>query len=412
MARRGDQLPSEEGLLVVETHPIQYHAPVYRDLVQSFGVPVTAVYGSDFSVAGYTDREFGAALAWDTDLLSGYRSHFLERVATGGATSFEDVRGRGLASIIRRCRPAVVLLPGYSTPLYRSAALWTLLQRVPVFFRGETTDHALRRGWLKAHARDTLLRAFYACCRRLLFVGQRSREHFRRLGVAEDRLVFSPYCVDTAPFQTDEIARSHLRATCRSELGITDDQRVILFSGKLSERKGVDLLLAAHKMLPETERPRTCLLFMGDGDLRRDLEQTAAVDPTVAVRCVGFQNQTHMSRFYHAADLLALPSRSGETWGLVVNEALHHGVPCVVSDAVGCAPDLVEPGRTGAIFASESAGDLVAAFARVQPLLGSREARDQCREKVAHYTVHEAARGLARAYHDTVRSAPQQTGGI
>ena len=84
-------------LVVVETHPVQYHAPVYRELGR-LGVPVTAIYGSDFSVAGYTDPEFQTHFAWDTDLLSGYRSVFVSRVAAGGAT---DPNG---ASIGPSCR--------------------------------------------------------------------------------------------------------------------------------------------------------------------------------------------------------------------------------------------------------------------------------------------------------------------
>jgi hypothetical protein len=67
-------------LAVIETHPVQYHAPVYRELQKTWGIPVTAIYGSDFSVAGYRDREFGATFAWDSDLLSGYSSIFLDRV--------------------------------------------------------------------------------------------------------------------------------------------------------------------------------------------------------------------------------------------------------------------------------------------------------------------------------------------
>jgi glycosyltransferase involved in cell wall biosynthesis len=56
----------------------------------------------------------------------------------------------------------------------------------------------------------------------------------------------------------------------------------------------------------------------------------------------GFLNQTEISRAYVAADCLVLPSDHGETWGLVVNEALASGLPCIVSDACGCSEDLVE----------------------------------------------------------------------
>jgi len=51
-----------------------------------------------------------------------------------------------------------------------------------------------------------------------------------------------------------------------------------------------------------------------------------------------------------AADLLVLPSDRQETWGFVVNEAMACGISAVVSDAVGCGPDLIEAGGTGAVF--------------------------------------------------------------
>ena len=84
--------------------------------------------------------------------------------------------------------------------------------------------------------------------------------------------------------------------------------------------------------------------------MRGTLVELANHTPKVRAIMAGFQNQTQLSRFYHAADVFVLPSRVGETWGLVVNEALHHGLPCVVSDRVGCAPDLVIPDETGEIF--------------------------------------------------------------
>ena len=106
-----------------------------------------------------------------------------------------------------------------------------------------------------------------------------------------------------------------------------------------------------------------------------------------------------MSAYYHAADLLVLPSRHGETWGLVVNEALHHGVPVVVSEAVGCAPDLIEPGRTGEVCAADSAPALAEALTRAFPLAGEEQVRTQCRRKMEGYTVARAAEGIVTAYH-------------
>lgn len=367
-------------------------------LQQRFDIPVTAIYGSDFSVAGYHDSEFQATFAWDTDLLSGYMSLFLSRVAEGGRDSPSLVSTRGLKGVLQSLAPRAVLLVGYSPRFHQMAFYQAWRGGYPTLFRGETTDHARPRGWAYSAGRDQVLRCLYHRCSRLLYVGRRSYEHFKRLGCSDEKLVFSPYCVDTSAFETSEADRLRLRSQMRESLGVAPRQKVLLFSGKLSARKSPRLLLEAVKELPGEIREDFLVVFVGDGELREELQRFAQRSPSVKVSFAGFQNQTCLSQYYHAADLLVLPSRHSETWGLVVNEALHHGLPCVVSDSVGCAQDLIEVGVTGEIFSTGSCQSLVGALQRALLLKGRPEIRLKCRQKVSHYTVEEAAEGVARAY--------------
>jgi glycosyltransferase involved in cell wall biosynthesis len=385
-------------LMIVETHPVQYHAPVYRMLQQRFGIAVTAVYGSDFSVAGYRDPGFGATFSWDTDLLSGYDSRFLARVDAGGARVASEVSARGLGRVLREIRPRAVLMTGYWPLFHQSVFMRLLAARAPLLFRGETTDHARERTLLMRTMRDTALKLFYARCARLLYIGERSILHFRRLGCADEKLVYSPYCVDASVFQADEAARDRLRPGVRERLDIGPDQVAVLFAGKLIRHKAPLMLLRSVKQLPEAVRRRLVMVFLGSGELEREASQIADAPPRIAVRFLGFQNQSQLSAYYHAADLLTLPSRHWETWGLVVNEGLHHGLPCVVSESVGCALDLVEPGVTGEVFQTSSEEDCARALERAFALVGRAEVREQCRRKVSPFTIERAAAGIAEAY--------------
>jgi glycosyltransferase involved in cell wall biosynthesis len=392
-------------LAVVSSHPIQYHAPVYRALQTEFGVPVTAIYGSDFSVTGYHDHEFGVEFAWDTDLLSGYDSVFLSQVASGGARSVEEITTAGLGRALQQSQSKAVLLIGYSLPLYRAAFWHAQRLRLPVLFRAEVTDHARARSTLKHIARDQALRLFYQRCATLLYIGRRAHEHYQRLGCPDHKLFFSPYCIDNTPFQTDEAARQRLRSATRAQLNLDNTKRVLLFCGKLSERKGPDLLVNAIKQWPDELRMKTALVFVGDGEMRSALQSMASSSPVVEVRFLGFQNQHELSQYYHASDLLVLPSRQGETWGLVVNEALHHGIPAVVSDAVGCAPDLIQEGVTGEVFQTDRVDDLASALARTMESPNDEARRVQCRQQVDKYTMTRAAEGIARAYTHVMQRA-------
>jgi len=144
-----------------------------------------------------------------------------------------------------------------------------------------------------------------------------------------------------------EPARSLARAQVRERLGLADHTVVFASAAKLIERKRpfdlVDALahvrrlgLAAHA------------LFIGDGELRGAIQQRAArAGVADAVSIAGFVNQRELPAWYAAADALVLPSDSRETWGLVVNEAMASSLPVVVSDAAGCAADLVHHGENG-----------------------------------------------------------------
>src|SRR5207247_1441845 len=118
-------------------------------------------------------------------------------------------------------------------------------------------------------------------------------------------------------FRCGEDDRARLRPLTRRELRLTNDQHVLLFSGKLSPRKSPDLLLEAVKSLPAGIREQVVVVFLGSGELRTALGDLASRPPAVAVRFPGFQNQSRLSDYYHAADLLVLPSQHSETWGLV-----------------------------------------------------------------------------------------------
>jgi glycosyltransferase involved in cell wall biosynthesis len=384
-----------ERLVVINTHPVQYHAPVYRE-VQRLGLDVTAVYGSDAGVSGYVDREFGVQLNWDADLLGGYSHIFLAHEQGIEKKGPYGVRADGLSAVLKKLQPTAILLTGYGTRFHKDAIVASLATGVPLLFRAETTDHAVRRTIIRSLLRDTALRLLYARCSALLYIGSRSRAHYERLGVSSSKLWFAPYCVDTTPFATGEEARAILRDEVRRELGIAPSRRVFIFAGKLVHRKGPDLLLDAIHSLPAHEARSAEVVFLGDGEMREALLTRARGIPT---HFVGFQQQSRLSRYYHAADVMVLPSRRSETWGLVVNEALHHGLPAIVSDNVGSSQDLVVARSTGEVFAANSATSLRDAIKRWASWDDASEAQRQTRrERAAAYSINAAARGILRGY--------------
>ncbi len=392
----------ETNLVVVETHPVQHHASIYRAVQSQFGIPVTAVYGADFSAAGYLDPEFGVAFSWDTDLLAGYSHLFLSRIADGGAGRPADITGQGLTRALRGAHPAAILIPGHRHRFYRRAALVALRRHMPMMLRAETIGNGPQRSPRRL-VRDAYLRVVYAGCDAFLYIGERARRHYERFGIEADQLFFSPYSADPTPFSTSEEERAQLRPLTRRALRIGENALVLLFSGKLVARKEPVRIAEAVRAL---NRPfgEIVVVYVGEGLLHEQIAQCATFDPPVDVRFVGLRNQRELSGYYHAADMLVLPSRRDEPWGVVVNEALHHGVPCVVSDAVGCADDLVEPGETGFVFKAGDTDALARAIAQCGAIAGTTDVRARCRNLVAGYSIEAAARGIAGAFESTIHA--------
>ena len=176
---------------------------------------------------------------------------------------------------------------------------------------------------------------------------------------------------------------------CGTDFGIAADAKVALFAGKLLAFKRPLDLVAAVALL-NTRGFVVSILVAGSGPLEPELA-TAAAASGVSLRRLGFCNQSEMPAAYAAADVLVLPSSGRETWGLVVNEAQACGVPTIVSDACGCAPDLAEDGAAGCIFPF---GDTEALSKALRRILDDPPPRRSILAKSERYSVATAVDGI------------------
>jgi len=115
------------------------------------------------------------------------------------------------------------------------------------------------------------------------------------------------------------------------------------------------------------------------------------------VRFTGFMNQSKIPQAYAIADVLVLPSED-ETWGMVVNEAMASRKPCLVSDRVGCGPDLIVSGETGEIFPVgdiQSLASLLASYSRHPERLPEMGAKVE--RQLSGYSIGAAVDGVVRA---------------
>jgi glycosyltransferase involved in cell wall biosynthesis len=374
-------------LLVCDSHPVQYRAPIYQELARRMPNNIHVVYASDCSVRGYRDAGFGESVAWDEPMLEGYSNSILNSERGLPLSGWGSLTGRGLQSEIRGNQPKVALLTGLNYRYDWAASRITKLARIPLWLRCETQDEAIgRRTAWKSYARSLIYRGAYRLFDRFFFIGELNREHYLRHGVVESRLRAARYfTVDRASALT-EAQKQEKRREMREAAGIAPGQVVCGFSGKLIPKKDPALLFAMLAHLPQNLLSRLHLYFVGSGELQGELQsaaEAARLEFGVKTHFAGFVNQSAVTDHYLAMDVLVLPSRRmGETWGLVANEAMQAGCSVVVSDAVGCARDFASWGRFR-VFPEQDARALAGMVA---------ELADQDR------TFSWAADGLAKAY--------------
>jgi glycosyltransferase involved in cell wall biosynthesis len=175
---------------------------------------------------------------------------------------------------------------------------------------------------------------------------------------------------------------------------------VFLFVGKfIPVKRPLDFVKAIGRCA--AERPSVMGLMAGDGPLRQHCEEQARGAGT-AVRFTGFLNQTQIAEAYAVANAVVLPSET-ESWGLVVNEAMASGLPCFVSDRVGCNSDLIQRGETGDIYET---GDIAGmAKMMVQYADSDRLAAmgHIASHKIESYSVEAAAKALLSAVNTVER---------
>jgi glycosyltransferase involved in cell wall biosynthesis len=355
-------------LAIISTHPIQYYAPIFRLLAEKMDGRVKVFYetipDSLKQGIGY-DRSF----EWDVDLLSGYEY----AVGKQGLNQFR-------LSLEERQYSAVLMMGWQSAFLLKSMYLCRAAG-VPMMVRGDS--HLLTpRSSIKRGLKELFYRVFFTQFGACLTVGAWNAEYYRHYGVPGNKIIPSPHCVDNAWFADKAEKLRSQRAELRSRWGFDAGDTVFLFVGRLTDMKHVEDFIKAlsivnkkksvilseaknlssskqgqgmfraaqHDRTEAIERSRSIKgLIIGDGPLRNELaKESEKISAPVVFG--GFLNQTEIIQAYVAADCLVLPSDARETWGLVVNEAMACGLPCIVSDQVGCGPDMIIQGKNGMIF--------------------------------------------------------------
>jgi glycosyltransferase involved in cell wall biosynthesis len=356
------------------------------------------------------DPGFGKSLAWDVDLLGGYESEFLDASRGARLDPFWSLRlKRGFGRALRQMGANVLWIQGWQVAAYWQAVFEARMAGVSIWLRGDTNARSNAGGTGRQFKRQ-LLRQLLRRVDRFLYVGEANRQFYLKQGIDDARLAPAPHCVDNVRFAAAAAAARPERRHIRDEWGIPAEAFCFLFAGKFLPRKRpFDLVEVARRLRNRIQGKETHLLWVGTGELDGELRKACDVcfdgvrkevinasrrsGPTASF--VGFLNQSEISRAYVAADCLVLPSEASETWGLVVNEAMASGLPCIVSDACGCAEDLVKPIRPDLCY---PVGDITALGRAMAAVVNDAPSIETLAAHISKYDVFQTINTVEDLY--------------
>jgi glycosyltransferase involved in cell wall biosynthesis len=376
-------------LAIVSSHPIQYHAPLFRALAERVDLHVYFAHRAtedDQAQAG-----FDVAFNWDGDLTGGYCHSFLHNVSPRpGIMHFDACDTPDVDNALAMDEPDVVVVFGWHFKSFLQAASAARALGIPVMVRTDSHLDAPRpvaKRVIKSIAYPLFLRRFDV----FLPTGTRAAAYLRHYRVSESRIRIVPCCIDVDAFRSGARRARDNREQIRAELGAANNELVLLFVGKLIDLKRAGDLLDAAGVLARAGRAVRVVL-VGTGPLEAKLKQQAS-HLLIPATFAGFVNQSLLPKFYVAADLLVLPSQS-ESWGLVVNEAFACGLPAIVSDRVGCAPDMICHNVTGRVVPGNGCQGL----ARAIDEFGAKARDPDVIEELAAMTARYSPQRSAEAF--------------
>ena len=382
------------------SHPIQYQAPLLRRIAQERDIELTVFFFSDLSVRGYADEGFGGVqVKWDVPLLDGYAHEFLPGIRKSGALGFATPLNYGILSRLRRGKFNAIWVHGYHTFNALQAICAAKLLRIPVLLRAEPTLDDRPRSRAKLAAKKlffTLLRRMVRC---VMPIGIKNAEYWQATLGKETPMFLMPYAVDNQYFSSRAAHAATNREDLRRALKLKPGLPIFLFASKLQSRKRcIDLLEAFLSLAPTAGTdPPAYLLIAGDGEERSTIERRISQSGTHNIRMLGFQNQSEMPRLFDLCDVFVLPSIH-EPWGLIVNEVMNAARAIVLSDQVGCVPDLLHNGVNGFVFPAQNVDALTNLLRRflddpsLAPTMGKNAAAT-----IADYSFQQDVEGFRRA---------------
>lgn len=274
-----------------------------------------------------------------------------------------------------------VIVGGYSTPTGMLSVMYLRWKCIPFILN-------IDGGFIKSETRlKKLIKSYFiGSALAWLSPSRQTDEYIMYYGAQKNMIYRYPF---TSLYQKDimdDVLSYNDKIRMKEKLGV-NSKFLIVSVGRFIYGKGFDILIkAATHLTKEAE-----IWLIGGGEEFEIYEKLIKKHQASNVRLVPFMIKNDLMKYYDAADVFVLPTRS-DVWGLVINEAMARGLPVVTTDNCGAGLELVQNGVNGYIVPKE---DVDALAHSISKILENDEIRyrmgQESLRKIKRYTFSEMA---------------------
>jgi len=388
-------------LAFLTSQVIEDQAPLFKKLARHPDIDLMVYFCRDIGVnKPGKEEEFGVEIKYSNSLLEGYQYKFLKNFSPKPSNSFLGMINFGIIFELFRHRYDAIIIHGYSHFTDWLAFLGAFLSRTPIFLRGEVVLKPNQAFWKKLIKKIFFYPLFKYVSAFLIMI-EKNKDFYRYYGADENKFFLTPSAVDNERFQKEYEKLKDKKEELRNNLGISKEAVVILFVGKLVHRKKPIDLLNAYKILfnnEEIKKENIALIYVGDGELKKEMEDYVKKNNLKNIFLVGFKDQSDITKYYTMSDIFVLPSTAGEVLPVVINEAMCFRLPIIVSDAIPSSSEFVKHGENGYIFPCGNVEKLVD---YLRDLINNKEKREKFGKKsfeiIQNYTYEKDVEGILEA---------------
>jgi glycosyltransferase involved in cell wall biosynthesis/GT2 family glycosyltransferase len=342
---------------VVSPEPTPYRAPLFDRIAARPDVDLRVLYAA----------RTVAARTWQVEVH--HRNVFLRGIRMPGmrrVVHHDYPLTPGVFHALYETRPDVVVVSGWSTFASQAAVGWSRAHGTPYVLLVESHDLGPRSSWRRA-VKDAVVPRLVRRASGALAVGSLARGSLVARGALPERVRVFANTIDVSAWVDRADRLAGRRSDVRRDLGVADQDVVVLSVGRLVPEKGFELLVRA---VAGAYDPRLAVVVAGAGPQATALERLAS-ELAERLDLVGDLDEDRLAELYVAADVFSLLSER-EPWGVVVNEAAASGLPLLLSDQVGAAHDLLRDGENGFLV---QAGDVAGAAEALRRLASDAQLR-------------------------------------